>query len=190
VQQPRAQASKSPAARRQRPRPHTAPQRGTRPSPTTILAASVSLPPAPSAREGLRPAVARTRGRGVQPARYARRIDRSGRRARSSPRCVSFRIPCLKRSAVRPSLHCEPARGRARLRSTRTWGLGSRNVHPYIEGFAAAGPYLSPRGRGDLPRDAQLPDPRVPIVPRRFHVASTAGLREPAPLPAGQNRSG
>ena len=71
----------------------------------------------------------RTRGRGVQPARYARRIDRSGRRARSSPRCVSFRIPCLKRSAVRPSLHCEPARGRARLRFTRTWGLGSRNVH-------------------------------------------------------------
>ena len=60
----------------------------------------------------------RTRGRCGRPARRARRSARSGRRARSSPRSPRFRVPRPKRSARRPSIHREPARGRARLRST------------------------------------------------------------------------
>ena len=125
---------------RQRPPADMAHQRRPRPSPTTILTASVSRPPHPPHKKASgRP---RTTGRCARPARRARRIARSGRRARDplpglyacvshapsvAPGARHFTVNqpkgercCASREPV-PQVHEPCARGRAfRLRRSGT----------------------------------------------------------------------
>ena len=120
-----------------------------------------------------RAARARTIGRCVRPARRARGIARSCRQARSSPRSLRFRIPRPKRSGGRPPLHREPARGRVRLRFTRTCTPGLRDVR--LRSRVSFPPVpTQPLQVEELLREARLPDPDVPIAPRESNLRTSA----------------